>query len=409
MTRTLAPVASVEHGRTHYGNEPLVFHCNFYNYWLQKTLLLDEGLGMDAVIRDAAAAHVFPALVAGAKATGATAPEARQKIAQDTFAELGFGTIQLAELGADGGVVHVPVSHYGRCLRQASGAEFASPQSHFDAGFAAAAAAFIHGEAWDAFAGTIEACQSMGEAAGRVRVARRESAPDFGPVANTAHTSAAPIAPYAATQVDEAGILEALSGLDFSGNEEGLLPRFGVMLTNHFASFYNRISFEFVNKMGAFGLVEAGESLLVDAGYRCAFHTFGGIMTSPEWDAVIRPQCKTQEDWVHGMVATINALGWGVWRVAEISDNRAVFHVYDDYESCGYVDMYGQADRPISHLAQAAAAGVMNLVHLGDIASKPTLDYDFYVKCFEADGLFGATQTQSQAMGAPFTEIVAER
>ena len=62
--------------------------------------------------------------------------------------------------------------------------------------------------------------------------------------------------------------------------------------------------------------------LLVEAGYRCAFHTFGGIMSSAEWDAVIKPQCEDWKDWVHGMVATINALGWGVYRVAELSEEK---------------------------------------------------------------------------------------
>ena len=55
MSRTLMPVQPAAHGKTLMGGEPLIFHCNFYNYFLQKTLLLDETLGMEAVIRAAAA------------------------------------------------------------------------------------------------------------------------------------------------------------------------------------------------------------------------------------------------------------------------------------------------------------------------------------------------------------------
>ncbi|NET39964.1 MAG: hypothetical protein F6K19_49770, partial [Cyanothece sp. SIO1E1] len=93
----------------------------------------------------------------------------------------------------------------------------------------------------------------------------------------------APTSIYEGTNIDEPAILTALAGLDLSGNEEGLIPRFGVMLTNHFANFYNRISFEFVRRMSGTGMLEMGEILLQDAGYQCAFNTFGGIMISDEW------------------------------------------------------------------------------------------------------------------------------
>jgi hypothetical protein len=409
MTRSLAPSAPRDHGRTLYGGEPTVFHCNFYNYWLQKTLLLDPELEMERVIQSAAAEAVTSLLHRGAAAVKADSPEQRLALARDTFAELGFGTIDLSGVTADGGVVHVPVSHYGQCFRQVVEADFATPQSLFDAGFARAAAAFVHGVAPETFEATIEACASMGAPAGRIRLDATGRAVCFDGYAHEAHTAADPGAPYGDTSVDEAAILGALATLDFSGNEEGLIPRFGVMLTRHFASFYNRVSFEFLRRMDETGLVDAAEMLLTDTGYRCAFHTFGGIMTSAEWDAVIRPQCSTKADWVHGMVATVNALGWGVWRVAELSDERVVVRIYDDYESCGQLDMYGRSSRPVSHLAAAGVAGTMNLVYCADIHEKPTLDLDFYARAFEQEGLFQPEQTRSMAMGDPYTEIVATR
>lgn len=54
--RHLGPSESVPHSRFVLAGEPLVFHCNFYNYWLQRTLLLDPSPGMDQVIQDAATA-----------------------------------------------------------------------------------------------------------------------------------------------------------------------------------------------------------------------------------------------------------------------------------------------------------------------------------------------------------------
>lgn len=409
MNRTIARYEPSAHGKVLMGGEPLVFHCNYYNYYLQKTVLLDETLGMEAVLHDAAYASTRAMLEAAARELGATTPDARRRIAEDTFAQLGFGRVDLSSIGPSGGVVRFPVSHYGRCLRQASGAAFARPQSHFDAGYAAAAADFVHRRS-GLFEGTIDACQSMGDPEGVVRLAERASGEPFSTPGKGGHADAAPPGPSASTNVDEAAILAAVGGLDFAGNEEGLVPRFGVILTHHEGNFYNRISFEFVRRMEGTGLLEAAEELLVEAGLQCAFHTFGGVMSSAEWDAVVAPQCKTKEDWVHGMVAVVDALGWGVWRVHDLEPGkRLVIRAYDDYESSGYLGMFGRASRPVSHLLQGAATGLMNLVYVGAIAERPSLDRAFYERVFESDERFTATQTKSFAMGDAYTEVVVAR
>jgi hypothetical protein len=407
MNRKIAAYQPSSHGKVLMGGEPLVFHCNYYNYYLQKTLLLDELLGMEAVIHDAAYATARKQLEAAARELAVDSIEERRAIAESTFAQLGFGLIDLSAV--DGGAVRLPMSHYGTCLRQASGAAFANPQSLFDAGFAAAATDFMMGRA--SFSrGEIAKCQSMGAPEGRVRLHARASGEPLAAPGQGAHAEAALPAPSTATSIDEPAILAALSGLDFSGNDEGLVPRFGVMLTHHYANFYNRISFEFVRKMEGTGLLEAGEELLVEAGLRCAFHTFGGIMTSGEWDAVVKPQCKTREDWVHGMVAVVNALGWGSWRVHDlVPGKRLVLRAYDDYESSGYLAMYGRAARPVSYLLAGGVAGLMNLVYVGNIESGPVLDYAAYERVFESAERFVPTQTKNFAMGDAYSEIVAER
>ena len=408
MSRYLPQYSEVDHGRRLLSKEPLVYHCNFYNYWLQKTLLLDESLGMAQVIQDAATEVGFSILEAAGQALQPAGSEQKRQLARDVFADLGFGTGDFSELREDGGTVKFPVSHYGGSLRQASGVDFAVPQSLFDAGYAAAVAAFLFEKPAKHFEGIIELCQSRGAEIGMVVVRPRQSGVVHKSPGLATYKGGQPQAIFESA-VDEPGVLKALAGLDLAGNEEGLIPRFGLMLTNHFANFYNRISFEFTRKMGETDLLDAGEMLLTDAGYRCAFHTFGGIMVSAEWDAVVLPQLRTKQDWVHGMVAVINALGWGVWRVAEISDERLVVRIWDDYESCGYLDMYGKSARPVSHLAAAATAGMMNLVHVGNIANKPELSVDFYNEVFERDGNFRPEHVRSIAQGDEYTEIVACR
>lgn len=406
MSRTLLPFESASHGRALYGREPLIFHCNHYNHHLQQTLLLPD-IGMESVMVDAAAAVAYAAVKRG----GDTA-EARRKVAEDTFAELGFGTLDLSKAGPEGGAVVIPTSHYGQMTllaREEPGQPFQTSQTFFDQGFVAGALAAIHDLPQGRFKAEVESCLSAGDGETRLKLVPQDGASVYGTPGPGFSSGAVAPAPNDATSVDEGNVLAALSGLDFSGNEEGLIPRFGVVLTRHFANYYNRISFEFVHRMGEMGLLESAETLLVNAGYHCAFNTFGGIMISPEWDAVIRPQCERQVDWVHGMVATVNALGWGTWRVVEASEQGVKIRIYDDYEGRGYVGMYGAAERPVSYLAQAAVAGTMNLIYVGDIASKPTMDRAYFEQVFESAGAFQVKETASMAKGDDYTEIVAWR
>jgi hypothetical protein len=170
------------------------------------------------------------------------------------------------------------------------------------------------------------------------------------------------------------------------GNDDGLIPAFGVYLTRMYADYYNRISFAFEHEMVAAAGSESiavSADLFIEAGHACAFNTMGGIMTSPEWDGMILPMLKTREDWLYGIVACTNALGWGVWKVLDVTPRGATFRIYNDYESVGYRRMYGTADHGISYLATGGAAGLMNLIYLGDIHRKPDLTPEFYDRLFK--------------------------
>mgnify|MGYP000896956923 FL=1 len=153
----------------------------------------------------------------------------------------------------------------------------------------------------------------------------------------------------------------------------------------------------------------AASETLVEAGRVCAFNTFGGIMQSTEWNALIRPSLASPEDWVHGMVAVVNAFGWGRWQVVSVSATEAEFVLHDDYESVGYRAMYGVSERPVSFLAQGGVEGLMALVYLAGIEDAPTLDAAFYTRVFRGDVSYVATPTHSAAMGDAVTGFRVER
>ena len=106
---------------------------------------------------------------------------------------------------------------------------------------------------------------------------------------------------------------------------------------------------------------------------------------------------------MHGMVAVVNAFGWGRWQVVSVSATEAEFVLHDDYESVGYRAMYGTSERPVSFLAQGGVEGLMALVYLAGIEDAPTLDAAFYDKVFSGDASYVATPTHSAAMGDAVT------
>jgi len=212
--------------------------------------------------------------------------------------------------------------------------------------------------------------------------------------------------------LDERAVVESVAGLELKGNEEGLIPAFGLYLTKHLADYYNRISYGLI---GAFirelpELEEDAISLLTEAGHVCAFHTFGGIMQSVEWDALVRPMISTREDWAKGMIGVVNALGWGRYRIIElVPDERLVVEIADGYEAVGVLEGYGRASGPRCFLAASGVAGLMNLLYQGDVTKRPALTDDYYREVFGHPRSFRARETRCLAMGESHCEIVVER
>ena len=210
--------------------------------------------------------------------------------------------------------------------------------------------------------------------------------------------------------IDERAIIQAVSGLGIAGDDEGMIPAFGLYLTRHMADYYNRISYAAARKMAGTGLEADARALLVEAGHVCAFNTFGGIMKSAEWEAVVKPMIESREDWVRGMVAIVNAFGWGRWSVLELVPGEKLhIKVEDSYEAVGWNRDYPQSDVPRCYLAAGGVAGLMNLLYVGDITSGPKLDDAYYVELFRGGQRFEAEEIHCLAAGHSHCEFVATR
>jgi hypothetical protein len=390
------------------GGEPLVLHCHHYNCFLQRSIQDAEYIDSAPILIGAAAEVVFAQLTNLLSRTSDIA--ARKATVEALYRACGFGLIDLRALTDRGGEVRTRSSHYSTGWMEKFGRSRA-PVAFFSTGFLAGALAAIYGLPLTDVQARQTACRSTGADEDVFELGRGPAnfttfAPRQSPVLIPVGNDIEP-----ATAVDRQAVTRAVAGMPLPVNGEGLIPAFGVHLTRMYADYYNRISFAFEREMttlaGREG-VEVAAKLFIEAGHVCAFFTMGGIMTSPEWDALVLPMLKSREDWVHGIVACWNACGYGAGKVVDLSPTELTVRLYNDYESVGYRRMYGTADHGVGYLVTGGFAGVMNLIYLGDIHTRPDLTPEFYDRLFKRERAFQARMTACQAMGDPYTEIRAE-
>lgn len=387
-------------GQTFIGGLNRVFHCNYYNSYLQTAVMLSEGAG-NCQPRRLLADAVIP-LIRRLRQAGYTEQDLREE-----FSFCGYGKLRRAA-GANEWLT--PTSHYGQAAIMQGHAE---KSCYFNAGF-------ISGIT------DLETEETMCKQE-RAPVDWYKTGAPLHPVEDYLKRpeELRPVPPRFGfpecqrfnTAVNEDAIIQAVSGLPLYGksglNDTGLIDAFGVVLTNHFADYYNYISYESYFGMLAAGMPkEQTQDVFIQGGHICAFNTFGGIMSSPEWDAVVRPMCQTDEDWIHGMIAIANALGWGVWRVEKIvPGHELVIRVYNSYEGVGYRRMYPVSPDPsLSFLVLGGVQGLAHLFWKIDIKDRPALNQEFYTSVFNSpENSFSVKQTHAIAAGHDYDRVVAWR
>lgn len=411
MSIQVPAILDAKHRRCFVESEPMILHCHHYNTFLQQTIQDAAYVDSRPFLIGAANEVAFGQLSALFKTQGIDDVAERKRWAEEVFRWAGFGRFSLEDVTDSGGEISTPHSHYSHAwLAKFGKAE--APVDFFTTGYLTGALAAIYETEQGHFSGVQEDCLALGADKNRFRMeaggANYTVFTSPGAGALTDHK----IQDIPASPVDYEGIFSALTGMEIAGDETGAIPAFGVYLTRHYANYYNRISFEFtkelINLLGSDGAAMA-EPLLVEAGHVCAFNTFGGIMNSPEWDALIKPTLVSKDDWVHGMVAAVNALGWGRWQVTELSPTEAVFVLHDDYESVGHLAEYGKTDLPVSHLARGAVMGIMDLVYIGEVHEKPAFTPEFYDRLFKSDDSYDGEQLKNRAAGDEVTAFRVHR
>jgi len=398
-----------EEGLTPCYGEPMIFHCNHYNIFLQRTIEdAGEYIPATEILTRGAVVTAYSMLHRLFETNpDIREPQERLQVASDLYSLFGFGLLPIEDLSMDGGVVKTPVTHYSLAWQQKWGNR-EKPVDYFTCGYIQAALAISFYKPPGFYQIEQKRCLSMGDSQNEFEATTVSHftsvllSPGVGVTIRDA-SGRNPIP----TNVDETGITNAVRGMPLEGNADGLIPAFGVYLTRNFANYYNYISYETTKAIvESTGEPELARDLFIEAGHVCAFHTLGGIMESEEWYGLVEPQCQTREDWISGIIAVANAFGWGYWTVTELEPGKRMISCVDgSYESNGYLGMYGKSALPNSYLITGGAAGVMNLLYFGDITEKPELNEAYYDKLFRSEGSFVGKQVKCRSMGDDYCEV----
>ncbi|MFZ6008796.1 MAG: hypothetical protein ACOYXT_00495, partial [Bacteroidota bacterium] len=346
-------------------SEPSIFHCHHYNCYLQAVILDAGGYlpGLKDILVESSQEVVYAQFKRFFRTNSPMSVTERKEVIEDYFRYSGFGLIDLDNVSQTGGVVETAFDHYGIGWKVKFG-KSSEPVSFFTCGFLAGALEAIY----DLEQGTIncEQIQCISSCEGTSKFVLRKAAfPKFlhnSPAEGVYQNGVLRQARH--SSVDYNAVRNALVNMPFEGSKSnGLIEAFGVYLTRHYANYYCNISYKFLhlfkNRIGSEGFSIATE-LLTEAGQVCGFNTFGGIMQSNEWNAMIKPMLSNKEDWVHGIVAVVNAFGWGFWEIVELDPGKKLLvKIVNGYEANSFIKGYGKSTFPVSFLATGGVAGVM--------------------------------------------------
>ncbi len=131
-------------------------------------------------------------------------------------------------------------------------------------------------------------------------------------------------------------VVKQLAELNITGNEEGLIPGYNVLVNQLPAQFWNNVAERMMAAAPA-DKKEEVEAALVNAAYECGYHTGYGIINSDEFKSAVTPMVtEGAKDVLRGAYAVFTAWGWAKSGIVQIKEGeRMVIRAMDYYESDG--------------------------------------------------------------------------
>lgn len=185
-------------------------------------------------------------------------------------------------------------------------------------------------------------------------------------------------------------VVKALAEIEVRGNEDGLIPAFGVLVNQLPVTFWNL----FAERMMEATPPEKKEDMrvgLVKCAYECGYHTGHGIITSPEFEAVVMPQVTDgAKDVLRGAFAVFTAWGWAKSGITQIREGeRMTVRAVDYYES------ESKGDGVRAYMIQGISAAFFELAYAAPYPN--------------GMNTFTCKQTKGIEVGDPFGEFVVTK
>ena len=351
-----------KHNYLEIGGEAMVFHCHHYIINLHKTILDAKNIKSTPFLIGSAADAIYNQLTNLCKDLNI---EESKKMAEEIYKCFGYGLIKLKELNENGIKVQTTKSFFSKTWEMKFG-KSTFPVDFYTLGFLAAVYAVVFNKKLKDINVSQDKCMACGDEFNEFTI--KEGKCNFSIYPKKSPTKFKEVKKETLNWEHEKTITDTFINAHQTmvGNEIGLIPAFGVYIVRNQSDYVNRLQIEFANKMaeeiGSYGVTLAGE-LLMESGHACGFFTYGGILTSKEWEMHVKPLVSTKEDWIKGLISLINTMGWGYHTATMISKEKSVFRNYNDFEDLSFLRMYGKNNYPIHWANSGGFTGLMHLIY----------------------------------------------
>jgi hypothetical protein len=185
-------------------------------------------------------------------------------------------------------------------------------------------------------------------------------------------------------------VVKSLADIKVQGDEDGLIPAFGVLVNQLPVSFWNTFA-ERIRAAAPANQQSEVEAGLVRCAYECGYHTGWGIINSEEFKAVVMPMVtEGAKDVLRGAYAVFTAWGWAKSGIVQIKEGeRMVIRATDYYES----ESGGEGRR--AYMIRGVSAAFFELAYA---AAYPN-----------GQETFSCEQTRGMEVGDPHGEFVVTR
>lgn len=169
--------------------------------------------------------------------------------------------------------------------------------------------------------------------------------------------------------IDRKRIIEQMSQIEILPDDNGIIEGYNVLLTQMPTAFWNAFA-ERLTAQASADMLEAKEYLLYNAAHECGYHTGYGIITSDEWNAVVKPMMENEtEDVLYGAFAVFTAWGWADSEIVALTPGeKMVVRAYDYYEAD--VVKYGASPKMSAYMIAGVSAAFMELAYAGEYDPK---------------------------------------